>query len=186
MDVKEILNHAEEQMHKAVEHCHMELAKLRTGRASANLLDSVRVEYYGNMSRLADVATVSTPDATMIVVQPWEKNLVGPIDRAIQAANLGLNPTNDGIVIRVPIPSLTEERRKDLVKMAKKYAEDSRVGVRNARREAMEALKRAEKEISLSEDSRKSAEADVQKLTDRYIAEVDKVLVEKEKDILTV
>jgi len=186
MDVKEILHHAEEQMHKAVEHCQIELAKLRTGRASASMLDSVRVEYYGNMSRLADVATVSTPDATMIVVQPWEKNLVGAIDRAIQAANLGLNPTNDGIVIRVPIPSLTEERRKDIVKMAKKYAEDSRVGVRNARREAMEALKRAEKEINLSEDARKGAEGDVQKLTDRYIADVDRVLAEKEKDILTV
>ncbi len=186
MEVKQILNEAEQEMKRAIEHCHIEFAKIRTGRASANLLDSVRLDYYGQMVPLSQVATVTTPDATMIVVQPWEKQLIGPIDRAIQAANLGLNPTNDGSVIRLPIPPLTEERRKELAKMAKKVAEDCKVGVRNARRDAMEALKKAEKDEHMSEDMRKGGEADVQKLTDRFVAEVERHLADKEKDILSV
>jgi ribosome recycling factor len=186
MDVKEILHSAEEGMRKAIDHCHIELAKIRTGRASTNLLDSVRVDYYGSPVPLSQVSSISTPDATVIVVQPWEKNMIGPIDRAIQAANLGLNPTNDGSIIRLPIPPLTEERRRDLVKMAKKVSEESKVGVRNARRDAMDLLKHAEKDEHMSEDARKGAEADVQKLTDKYIAEVDHIVGEKEKDIMTV
>lgn len=186
MDVKEILQHAEQIMQKAIDHCHIEFAKIRTGRASASLLDSVRVDYYGQPVPLSQVASVSTPDATMLLVQPWEKNMVGPIDRAIQAANLGLNPSNDGTVIRLPIPSLNEERRKDLVKVARKVAEDSRIGVRNARRDAMESLKKAEKDQHMSEDMRKGGEGDVQKATDRYIGEIDRLLAEKEKDIMSV
>jgi len=186
MEVQQILDAAEQVMRKAVEHCHIEFAKIRTGRASTSLLDSIRVDYYGQMVPLSQVATVTTPDATMILVQPWEKKLVSVIDRAIQAANLGLNPTNDGTVIRLPIPPLTEERRRELAKMAKKVAEDSKIGVRNARRDAMDMLKKAEKEEHMSEDVRKGGEADVQKLTDRYIDEVDRILADKEKDILSV
>jgi ribosome recycling factor len=186
MDVKTILQHAEEGMKKAIDPAHIEFAKIRTGRASTSLLDSIRVDYYGQMVPLSQISSISTPDATMIVVQPWEKNMIGPIDRAIQAANLGLNPNNDGTVLRLPIPPLTEERRKDLAKMAKKIAEESKVGVRTARRDSMEMLKKAEKDEHLSEDIRKGGEADVQKLTDKYIAEVDKALAEKEHDILTV
>lgn len=186
MDIKQILSTAEQEMKKAVDHCHIELAKIRTGRASTSLLDAVRVDYYGQMVPLSQVASVTTPDATMIVVQPWEKKLVPMIDRAIQQANIGINPTSDGTVLRLPIPPLNEERRRELVKMSKKVAEDSKIGVRNARRDAMEALKRAEKDEHMSEDVRKGGEADVQKLTDRYIDEVDRTLAEKEKDIMTV
>lgn len=173
-------------MKKAAEHCHIEFAKIRTGRASTSLLDSVRIDYYGQMVPLSQVATVTTPDATMIMVQPWEKNLIASIDRAIQQANLGLNPNNDGSVIRLPIPPLNEERRRELVKVARRIAEESRVGVRNARRDAMDSLKKAEKDEHMSEDARKSAEADTQKMTDRYIAEIDKALHDKEQDIMSV
>ena len=186
MDIKQILDTAEQVMKKAVDHCHIELAKIRTGRASTSLLDAVRVDYYGQMVPLSQVASVSIPDATMILVQPWEKKLVPMIDRAIQAANIGINPTSDGTVLRLPIPPLNEERRRELVKMTKKVAEDSKIGVRNARRDAMESLKRAEKDEHMSEDVRKGGEADVQKLTDRYIDEIDRTLAEKEKDIMTV
>jgi ribosome recycling factor len=186
MEVNQILKAAEDEMRKAIDHCHIEFAKIRTGRASTNLLDAIRVDYYGQMVPLSQVASVSTPDATMILVQPWEKKLVPVIDKAIQAANLGLNPASDGSIIRLPIPPLNEERRRELAKVAKKVAEDSRIGVRNARRDAMDALKKAEKDEHMSEDMRKGGEADVQKLTDRYIEEVDRILAEKEKDILAV
>jgi ribosome recycling factor len=186
MEIKEILQTAEATMKKAIDHCSIEFGKLRTGRASTSLLDSIRVDYYGQPVPLSQVASVSTPDATQIIVQPWEKPMLGPIEKAIKVANLGLNPTNDGQIIRLPIPPLTEERRRELAKVAKKIAEDSKVGVRNARRDAMEMLKKAEKEAHLSEDARKAGEADVQKLTDRYIAEIDKHFHDKEKDILSV
>ncbi|MBS1913968.1 MAG: ribosome recycling factor [Bacteroidetes bacterium] len=186
MEVKTILSHAEQEMKKAIEHCHVELAKIRTGRASVSLLDSVRVDYYGQMVPLSQVATVTTPDATMIIVQPWEKNMVNTVDRAIHAANLGLNPSNDGSSIRLPIPPLTEERRKELAKVARRVAEESKVGIRNARRDAMDALRKAEKDEHMSEDMRKNGEGDAQKLTDRYISEVDRLLADKEKDILSV
>ncbi len=186
MEVKEILASAEEEMKKAIDHCHIEFGRIRTGRASTSLLDSVRVDYYGQMVPLSQVATVTTPDATMILVQPWEKKLVQAIDRAIQAANLGMNPTSDGNVIRLPVPPLTEERRKEMVKMARKVGEDSKIGVRNARRDAMDLLKKAEKDQQMGEDMRKGGEADVQKLTDRYIEEVDRILADKEKDIMAV
>ncbi len=173
-------------MKKAIDHCHIELGKIRTGRASTSLLDSIRIDYYGSMVPLSQVASVTTPDATVIVVQPWEKPLINTIDRAIQAANLGLNPSNDGSVIRLPIPPLTEERRRELVKVAKKVAEESKVGIRNARRDAMDMLKKAEKDEHLSEDMRKTGEADIQKLTDRFIGEVDRIVADKEKDIMSV
>lgn len=186
MEVNQILKDAEAAMQKAVEHCMIEFGKLRTGRASVSLIDSVRVDYYGSLVPVSQVASVSAPDATQIIVQPWEKKLISPIERAIQAANIGLNPANDGTIIRLPVPPLTEERRKDLVKVARKIAEDSRIGVRNARRDAIELLKKSEKADHLSEDARKSAEGDVQKLTDRYIGEVEKHFTDKEKDIMSV
>lgn len=186
MEIKTITASAEESMKKAIDHCHIELGKIRTGRASTSLLDSIRIDYYGSMVPLSQVASVTTPDATVIVVQPWEKPLINTIDRAIQAANLGLNPSNDGSVIRLPIPPLTEERRRELVKVAKKVAEESKVGIRNARRDAMDMLKKAEKDEHLSEDMRKTGEADIQKLTDRFISEVDRIVADKEKDIMSV
>ncbi len=186
MEVKQILASAEEGMKKAIEHCRIEFGKIRTGRANPAVLDNIRVEYYGQPVPLSQVASVSAPDATMLLVQPWEKNMVPAIDRAIQAANLGINPTNDGSVIRLPIPPLTEERRRALAKSAKAVAEDSKIGIRNARRDAMEMLKLSEKEQHMSEDMRKGGEDDVQKLTDKFIAEVERIYAEKEKDIMSV
>lgn len=186
MEISEIISSAKAGMDKAVDHARIELNKIRTGRASVSMLDSVQVDYYGAMTPLSQVATVSTPDATVIVVQPWEKNMVQPVERAIQAANLGLTPNNDGSVIRLAIPPLTEERRREIAKQAKSVAEDSKVGVRNARREAMEKLKKAEKDEHLSEDLRRGGEEDVQKITDKYIAEIEEMFAAKEKDIMTV
>jgi ribosome recycling factor len=186
MDLTEILKKTEAGMKRAIEHCEIELGKIRTGRASASLIDSVRVDYYGTMVPISQVANIATPDATQIVIQPWEKPMLAAIERAIQAANLGLNPANDGTIVRLPIPPLNEERRLELVKMAKKVAEESKVGVRNMRRDAMDMLKHAEKDEHMSEDTRKAGEVDVQKLTDRYIAEIDKHVHDKEEEIMTV
>lgn len=186
MDVSQILKHAEEGMIKAVEHAAIEFNKIRTGRASTSMLDAVQVDYYGTPTPLAQVASLATPDATVVTVQPWEKAMLEPIERAINAANLGLTPNNDGTTIRLPIPPLTEERRRDIAKQAKAVAEESKVGVRNARREAMESLKKAEKDEHLSEDLRRDAENDVQELTDRYVTKVDDLFKAKEKDIMTV
>ncbi len=186
MEVSTILGEAEVGMKKAIDHARIELNKIRTGRASTSMLDSVVVDYYGTPTPLAQVASVATPDATVVTVQPWEKALLEPIERAINMANLGLTPNNDGTMIRLPIPPLTEERRKEIAKQAKSVAEESKIGVRNARREAMEALKKAEKEEHLSEDLRRDGEIDVQDLTDRYVKLIDEVFAAKEKDILTV
>lgn len=186
MEIKDVLKEAEDGMKRAVDHCRIELTKTRTGRASASMLDSIHVDYYGTPTPLSQVASVSTPDATMILVQPWEKTMVGPIERAIMAANIGLNPNNDGTVIRLPVPPLTEERRREIAKHAKHILEESKVGIRNARRDAMERLKKAEKEEHLSEDLRRGAEDEVQKLTDKYSAEADHLFEVKEKEIMTV
>jgi ribosome recycling factor len=159
---------------------------VRTGRASASLLDDIRVIYYGAPTPLSQVATVNVPDARTIVIQPWEKNLIGDIEKAILQSGLGLNPTNDGIVVRVPIPPLNEERRRDIVKMCKKDAEESKVAVRNIRRDQMEALKKAEKEEHFSEDERIRAEEEVQKVTDKHVKMVDEILAKKEKEIMEV
>lgn len=185
METKNIIDTTESGMKKALEHCKIELAKLRTGRASTGMLEAVQVDYYGSMMPLNQVGSVSAPDAHSILVQPWERNMLSPIEKAIIAANLGFTPNNDGSSIRINVPPLTEERRKEIVKMAKKIGEDSKVGVRNARRDGMEALKAAEKS-GLSEDVRKGGEDQIQKLTDKFILEVDKVVSEKEKDLMTV
>ncbi len=184
--VKDILKNAEDRMKKAVEVLRDELSKVRTGKATTALLDGIKVDYYGNMVPLNQVANVSTPDVHTIAVQAWEKNMLAVIDKAILNANLGLNPVNDGNLLRVPIPPLNEERRRELVKLVKKFGEDGKIAVRNVRRDAIEHLKKAEKAEHLSEDERKRGEQESQKLTDKYIKEIDTLLVVKEKEIMEV
>lgn len=173
-------------MKKAFEHLQQEFSKVRTGRASAALLDSVRVDYYGSPMPLNQVGSVSVPDARTIVVQPFEKSMLSAVEKAIREADLGFNPANDGNVIRVPVPMLTEERRKEIVKLCKKTAEESRVAIRNIRRDHIEALKKIEKEEHLSEDDRKRGEQEIQKITDRFIKDIDDLLAKKEKEVMEV
>lgn len=180
-----LMEAAEEGMEKAIGHLERELQKLRAGKANPQMLDSVKVDYYGTLTKLSQVSNINTPDPRSIVVQPWEKNMLGPIEKAIMAANLGFNPQNDGILIRVVVPPLTEERRRDLVKKAKAEAENSKVGIRSARREAIDAGKKLEKE-GVPEDLVKKFESDVQELTNKYIAKADKLVEAKEADIMTI
>lgn len=184
--IKEILADCESRMTKANENLRQELTKIRTGRATTALLDTVRVDAYGTPMPLNQVANLSVPDAHMITIQPWDKNMLGPIDKAIKMANLGLNPSNDGVLIRVPMPPLTEERRKEIVKLVKKFGEDSKVAVRNVRRDAMESLKKAEKESHFSEDDRKRGEDEVQKKTDAHVKDIENLLTTKEKEVMAV
>jgi ribosome recycling factor len=174
----------ERRMHGAVESLKHDLQGLRTGRASTTLLDPVNVEVYGAHMPLNQVATVSAPEPRMLSVQVWDKSNVGPVDKAIRSAGLGLNPIVDGQTLRLPIPDLTEERRKELAKLASQYAEKARIAVRNVRRDGNDALKQDEKKHEISEDERKRAETEVQKLTDSTIAEIDAAAAAKEKEIL--
>lgn len=183
--IKNQLNEAKSLMEKAIEHADSELSKVRAGKAMPSMIDSVMVEYYGNPTPLSQVANVNTPDARTLVIQPWEKSLLGPIEKAIQEANLGFNPQNDGIIIRITVPPLTEERRRDLVKKVKAEAETGKVAIRNIRKEANERIKKLKSE-GVSEDEIKTGEADVQKLTDGYIVKVDQISDVKERDIMTV
>jgi ribosome recycling factor len=177
---------AEERMKKAIDNLVREFAKVRTGQANPAMLDSVMVEYYGTPTPINQVAAVTVPDARTLGVSPWEKNMVGPVDRAIRASGLGLNPTTEGSMIRIILPPLTEERRKDLAKVCKGLAEEARVAVRNIRRDENDGIKKQVKEEGLSQDQEKKLLDAMQKLTDRYIAEVDKAFAMKEKEILTV
>jgi ribosome recycling factor len=174
----------ERRMAGAVEALKHDLQGLRTGRASTSLLDTITVEVYGSHMPLNSAATVSVPESRMISVQVWDKSNVGPIDKAIRSAGLGLNPIVDGQTLRIPIPDLTEERRKELAKLASKYAENARIAARNVRRDGMEALKADEKKSEISEDERKRRETDVQKLTDSTVADIDAAASAKEKEIL--
>lgn len=183
--IKKQLTDAKSSMEKAVEFCDSELTKIRAGKAMPSMLDGVMVDYYGNPTPIAQVANVNTPDARTLVVQPWEKSLLGPIEKAIITSNLGLNPQNDGVVIRLNVPPLTEERRRDLVKKVKEEAERGRIAVRNIRKDANEKIKRLKAE-GVSEDEMKTGEAEVQKITDSFIVRVDKLAEAKEKDIMTV
>ncbi len=183
--IKKQLNDAKASMEKAVDFCDAELTKVRAGKAMPSMLDGVMVEYYGNPTPLSQVGNINTPDARTLVVQPWEKSLLGPIEKAIINSNLGLNPQNDGVVIRLNVPPLTEERRRDLVKKSKEEAEKGRIAIRNIRKDANEKIKRLKAE-GVSEDEMKAGEAEVQKLTDAYIIRVDKLAEAKEKDIMTV
>lgn len=184
--LNQIYTETEERMKKAVEAVQKELASIRTGRATTALLDGIRVEYYGNAVPLNQVASVSAPEHRLLVIQPWEKKMIEEISRAIMKSDLGLNPTSDGNVIRLGIPPLTEERRKDLVKLIKKLAEEGKISIRNIRREANEALGKAEKAKEISEDDNRKSQERIQKLTDRYIEAIDKVVKVKEVEIMEV
>jgi ribosome recycling factor len=173
-------------MAKSVEALKTDLSKVRTGRAHTGLLDHIHVDYYGSSMPLAQVANVTLADARTIAVQPWEKKMIPVVEKAIRDADLGLNPATQGDVVRVPMPALTEERRRDLIKVVRHEAENARVAIRNVRREANEHLKKLLKEHKVAEDDERHAQTDVQKLTDRFIAEVDKQLATKEADLMAV
>jgi ribosome recycling factor len=181
-----VLKDAKERMDKSIETFKNEITKIRTGKATTALLDSVRVDYYGSPSPLNQVANVTVLDAHTLSITPWDKNMVGEIDKAILTADLGLNPVNDGTNIKVPIPPLTEERRKELVKLVKKFGEDAKIAVRNVRRDANEKLKKMEKDKELSEDLRHDAESEVQKITDNHIVSIDDIVKHKEIEIMEV
>ena len=182
----EVNDNAEERMMKSVASLSEEFNTIRTGRASASLFDKIRVDYYGQKTPLNQVATISVPEARLVVIQPWDKSLLGEIEKAIQTSELSINPNNDGKVIRVSIPPLTEERRKEYVKLAKNTAEQSRVAIRNIRRDANEDLKKQQKSGAISEDDEKRLEEEIQKLTDSYVEEINSLLEEKEKEILEI
>jgi ribosome recycling factor len=174
------------KMESALEHLKRDLAGLRTGRASLALLDNVRVDYYGTMTPLKQVANLSTPEARLITIQPWEPELIKEIEKALSISGLGVTPSNDGKMIRVPLPPLTEERRKELTKICKKHGEDTKVHVRGFRRDANEELKKLQKDAKLTEDELRKSEADIQKLTDQYTQKIDDVIKKKEQEILEV
>jgi ribosome recycling factor len=184
-DAQLILEVAREKMEKSLLHLETELSRIRAGKANPHLLDSIHVDYYGVNSPLSQVSNISTPDPKTIAIQPWDKNMIGIIEKAIMASQLGITPINNGEVIRINIPPLTEERRKDLTKQVKQEGETSKVGVRNFRREANEELKKLLKE-GLPEDEEKKAVLDIQKITDDFIVKVDKLVEAKEKEIMTV
>ncbi|MFI5253462.1 MAG: ribosome recycling factor [Bacteroidota bacterium] len=184
--VKQILKESEDKMHKAVEVLRSELTKIRTGKATTALLDGIKVDYYGSLVPLHQAATVGVSDVHTISIQPWDKGLIPVIEKAILTANLGLNPVSDGTLVRVPIPPLNEERRKELVKLVKKFSEEAKIAIRNVRRDCLEHLKKAEKQEHYSEDERKRGEGEAQKLTDRYIKEMDVLFALKEKEIMEV
>ncbi|MBK6505042.1 MAG: ribosome recycling factor [Ignavibacteria bacterium] len=184
--VKDILKSTSEKMDKAVEHVRAEFIKIRTGKATTNLLDGIKVDYFGTPTPLIQLGNISTPDYHTITVQAWDKSAMSLIERAIQGANLGLNPSNDGNIIRIPIPPLNEERRKEIVKLVKKFAEEGKIAVRNLRRDSIEHLKKTEKDEHISEDDRKHGEAEVQKLTDKHVKNIDDLLAMKEKEIMEV
>jgi len=184
--MKETISSFEQANAGAIKSLKEHLGKVRTGRANVSQLDGVMVDYYGTPTPIKQVANLSTPDARTIQVQAWESGILASVEKAIIGANLGLTPMNDGKLIRVPVPPLTEERRKDLVKQCKKMGEDAKIAIRNNRRDANESLKKLEKDKAMSEDEGKRAQEEVQKKTDVSIAEVDKILVEKEKEILTI
>ena len=182
--VNDITADAEEGMKKAVDSFKRELQKIRTGRANAAMLDGIKVDYYGTPTPVNQVATVQVVDARLITVKPWEKNMIAVIDKAIRASDLGINPVADSELVRVPIPPLTQERRRDLAKNVSKQTEEARVAVRSSRRDAMDMIKDAEKDKQITEDERKKGEAKVQELTDKYIGQVDDVAKAKEKEIM--
>lgn len=186
MSIADVKKGAEGKMAKTIDAFKADLAKVRTGRAHTGLLDHVQVDYYGSMVPISQVANVNLVDARTIGVQPWEKKMVQAVEKAIRESDLGLNPATMGDLIRVPMPALTEERRKELTKVVKHEAEGAKVAVRNLRREANEQLKKLVKDKAISEDEERRAQDEVQKLTDRYIAEVDKLVGQKEQEIMTV
>lgn len=186
MDANEIIKDAKRRMDGAIHALHDELVKIRTGRATPTLLDGIKVDYYGQKVPLNQAATVTAPEPRLLVVQPWEKKMLAEIEKEILKADLGFNPSNDGNVIRIPIPQLSEERRKDLVKLVHKFAEEARIAVRNVRRDANDHLKKLEKNHEISEDQLKDHLDEIQKLTDEHIKEIDEIMKDKEQEILKV
>jgi ribosome recycling factor len=182
--INDISNDAEEGMKKAIDSFKRDLTKIRTGRANTAMLDNIKVDYYGTPTPVNQVATVQVVDARLITVKPWEKTMLLVIDKAIRASDLGINPVSDSELVRLPIPPLTQERRKELAKAVKKQSEEARVAVRSARRDAMDMIKDAEKEKSISEDDRKTGEKRVQDLTDKYVLMIDSISDAKEKEIM--
>lgn len=180
-----VKKNAEDRMEKALAALQRDLITLRAGRATPALLDRIQVEYYGALTPVNQLANIATPDSRTLMIQPWDKSSVSAIEKAIMKSDLGLTPSNDGIAIRIVIPSLTEERRAELVKMTKKYGEEAKIAVRNVRRDANEEIKKLEK-TTISEDESRKHQEDIQKTTDRFTAEVDKILVSKEKEIMEV
>jgi ribosome recycling factor len=186
MSVADVKKNTDLRMQKSLETLRADLAKVRTGRAHTGILDHIMVDYYGNPTNLSQVANVTLIDARTIGVQPWEKKMIAVVEKAIRESDLGLNPSTQGEMIRVPTPPLTEERRKEMVKLVKGEAEDAKIAIRNIRRDANEGLKKLVKDKECSEDDERRAQDDIQKLTDKFVAEVDKQVLDKEKEILTV
>ena len=186
MSVSEVKQNADHKMQKSLEALKNDLAKVRTGRAHPSLLDQVHVDYYGSPTPLSQVANLTMIDARTIGVQPWEKSMLAPVEKAIRESDLGLNPASMGDLIRVPMPALTEERRKELVKVVKHEGENAKIAVRNIRRDANEHLKKMLKDKETTEDEERRAQDDVQKMTDKFVAEIDKLVAQKEADIMTV
>ncbi|MEK4175295.1 ribosome recycling factor [Aeribacillus sp. FSL K6-1305] len=183
---KQVLSQAKEKMEKALSAFKRELAGVRAGRANASLLDKIQVDYYGVPTPVNQLASISAPEARLLVVQPYDKSTIGEVEKAILKSDLGLTPTSDGSVIRIAIPPLTEERRKELTKVVRKYSEDAKVAVRNIRRDANDELKKLEKAGDITEDELRGFQDDVQKLTDEYIKKIDSATKEKEKEIMEV
>ena len=182
--VDSITGETKEKMEKSIEALKQHFKKIRTGRASIDMLDGIKVNYYGTPTPLNQVGNISTPDAKTIAIQPWEKSLISEIEKAILASNLGITPQNDGNLVRLSVPAVTEQRRKELAKECKVVSEEIKVAIRNVRKDSNEHIKKAEKNKELSEDLSKDAQDDVQKITDSYIAKVDELLVVKEKEVL--
>lgn len=184
--ISDLKKNTESRMSKTIDSLTESLQSIRAGRANTSLLDRIYVDYYGQQSPLNQVASLSAPEARLLAIQPWDATLIPEIEKAIQKSDLGITPSNDGKIIRLVIPQLTEERRKDLTKLVGKYAEEAKVSIRNIRRDAMEDIKKAEKAKEISEDDRKTYEEDIQKLTDKYIKDVDGVTADKEKELMEI
>ena len=186
MEIKKIYIDTEDRMQKTIDAIQRELASIRTGKASISLVEGIKVDYYGNLTPLSQVASITIPDPKLLVIQPWEKKLIPEITKAIQKSNLGLNPLTDANVIRLPIPPLTEERRRDLVKLVKKISEEGKIALRNIRREANDQTKKAEKEKKISEDDSRKAQEKVQEITDKYIQFIDNSVKKKEEEMMEI
>lgn len=183
---KDVIKETKEKMEKSLEHYRNELKAVRTGRASVAMFEHIKVDYYGTPTPLNQVGTLSAPEPRLITIQPWEPSLIPAIEKAIMTSNMGFNPSNDGVMIRIPVPPLTEERRREIVKMIKKMAEEAKVIVRNIRRDANEVIKKLEKDKEISEDEAKRLTGKVQELTDEFIKEIDEVTAKKEKDVMEI
>jgi ribosome recycling factor len=184
--VKDVIAKTRVGMEKSIDALKKEFSRVRTGRASINLLDDVRVDYYGTPTPLSQIATLIVPEPRLITIQPWEKKLIPDIERAILKADLGLNPASDGVLVRIAIPPLTEDRRKEMVKLIKRMTEDAKVAIRNVRREANDSLKKLEKDKEISEDELKRGEKEIQDLTDGFVKKTDEVMVVKEKEVMEI